>query len=349
MTLETSARWAIIALATIAIFTALRLTADIFAPLVLGLVLGVVLSPISTWVERLGAPKTVSALAVLLFSLVVLAGIVLFLGPVFAKLMNQAPAIWQELRNSIRDFQGVIQGITDASEEVARAIAPEATNDAEETPRVPSLTDALFAAPAVAAQLLIFIGTLFFFVLSREEIYAFISDRLTAAHDLMSLRLDEADRLVSRYFLTIAVINTFFGGFVALAMWIIGMPSPLMWGVIATLLNFILYLGPAFVAVCLAVAGVVVFDGLAVIFPAAIFVGLNLVEGQFVTPMLVGRHMSVNPLLVFLSLVFWLWLWGPLGGFIAIPILIWCLGITGQLGHPEPDPRLREWTGMGAP
>ncbi len=84
MTLETSARWAIIALATIAIFTALRLTADIFAPLVLGLVLGVVLSPISTWAERRGAPKTVSALAVLLFSLVVLAGIVLFLGPVFA-------------------------------------------------------------------------------------------------------------------------------------------------------------------------------------------------------------------------------------------------------------------------
>ncbi len=263
--------------------------------------------------------------------------------------MNEAPAIWQELRNSIRDFQGVIQGITDASEEVARAIAPEATNDTEETPRVPSLTAALFAAPAVAAQLLIFIGTLFFFVLSREEIYAFISDRLAAAHDLMSMRLDEADRLVSRYFLTIAVINTFFGGFVALAMWIIGMPSPLMWGVIATLLNFILYLGPAFVAVCLAVAGVVVFDGVAVIFPAAIFVGLNLIEGQFVTPMLVGRHMSVNPLLVFLSLVFWLWLWGPLGGFIAIPILIWCLAITGQLGHPEPDPRLREWTGMGAP
>jgi predicted PurR-regulated permease PerM len=54
-------------------------------------------------------------------------------------------------------------------------------------------------------------------------------------------------------------------------------------------------------------------------------------------------------LLVFLSLVFWLWLWGPLGGFIAIPLLIWGLAIAGQLGHPEPDPRLRQWTGLGNP
>ena len=337
-------------LAAIAVFTALRLTGDIFAPLALGLVLGVVLSPISVGLERIGTPKVISALAVLAFSLIVLTGILLFLGPVISKLLVQAPQIWQELRNSIRDFQGVIQGLSDASEEVARAISPDGGGaEPAEAPRVPSLTDALFAAPAFAAQLLIFIGTLFFFVLSRHEIYDFISERLTAAHDVMTMRLDEADRLVSRYFLTIAIINIFFGGFVALAMWTVGMPSPLLWGVVATLMNFILYLGPACVAVALLVAGIVVFDGIAVLLPPLIFVGLNLAEGQFVTPMLVGRHMSVNPLLVFLSLVFWLWLWGPLGGFIAIPLLIWGLAITGQLGHPEPDPRLREWTRIGGP
>jgi predicted PurR-regulated permease PerM len=114
-------------------------------------------------------------------------------------------------------------------------------------------------------------------------------------------------------------------------------------------MNFILYLGPACVAVALLVAGIVVFDGPTVLLPPALFVGLNLLEGQFVTPMLVGRHMSVNPLLVFLSLVFWLWLWGPLGGFIAIPLLIWSLAIAGQLGHPEPHPRLRQWAGLDPP
>ncbi len=347
MTLETSARWAIIMLAAIAVFTALRLTSDIFAPLVLGLVMGVVLSPISSGLERAGTPKVLSALSVLAFSLIVLTAILLFLGPVISKLLAQAPQIWLELRNSIRDFQGIIQGITDAAQEVERAISPE--NEPGAAPRVPSLTDALFAAPAFAAQLLIFIGTLFFFVLSRQEIYAFISDRLTGNHDLMTHRLEEADRLVSRYFLTISVINIFFGCFVATGLWLIGMPSALMWGVIASLMNFILYLGPACVAVSLLVAGIVVFDGVSVLLPPSLFIGLNLLEGQFVTPMLVGRHMSVNPLLVFLSLVFWLWLWGPLGGFIAIPLLIWSLAIAGQLGHLEPDPRLRQWAGLDNP
>ncbi len=344
MDLENSARWALVALAAIAIFTALRLTSDIFAPLALGLVLGVVLSPISTWLKRIGTPKVFSALAVMVFALVVLTGILLFIGPVVSRLLVQAPQIWREILESVREFQGVIQGISDASEEVAKVIGSENTGEVAEPARVPSLTDALFAAPAFAAQLLIFVGTLFFFVLSREEIYEWITDRLTGGHDIMELRLEEADRLVSRYFLTISIINIFFGCAVATAMWAIGMPSPLLWGVVATLMNFILYLGPAVVAFTLFVAGVVVFDGPATLLPAAAFVALNITEGQFVTPMLVGRHMSVNPLLVFLSLVFWLWLWGPLGGFIAIPLLIWGLAITGQLRHPEADPRLRRWT-----
>ncbi len=349
MQLEISARWALVTLAFIAVFTALRLTADIFAPLALGLVLGVVLSPISTWLSRIGTPRVVGALAVMVFALVVLAGILLFIGPIVSRLLVQAPQIWREILDSVREFQGVLRGISDASEEVAKAIGSEPNGDAAEPTRVPSLTDALFAAPAFAAQLLIFVGTLFFFVLSREEIYDWITDRLTASHDIMELRLEEADRLVSRYFLTISVINIFFGAAVAAAMALIGMPAPLLWGVVATLMNFILYLGPAVVAFTLFVAGIVVFDGPQVLAPMAAFVALNITEGQFVTPMLVGRHMSVNPLLVFLSLVFWLWLWGPLGGVIAIPILIWCLAITGQLGQPETDLRLRRWTGRQRP
>ncbi len=349
MLLEKSARWALVTLAAIAVFTALRLSGDVFAPLALGLVLGIVLSPISTGLERLGAPKALCALAVLIFALVVLAGILLFIGPVISRLLVQAPQIWREILDSIRTFQGVIQGISDASEEVARVIGTENTNETAEATRVPSLTDALIAAPAFAAQLLVFVGTLFFFVLSREEIYDWITNRLTGAQDIMEMRLEEADRLVSRYFLTISVINIFFGGAVATAMWLIGMPSPLLWGVIATLMNFILYLGPAVMVFMLFVAGIVVFDGPTTLLPSLAFLALNITEGQFVTPMLVGRHMSVNPLLVFLSLVFWLWLWGPVGGFIAIPILIWVLAITGQLGHPETHPTLRQWTGLRRP
>lgn len=338
MPLQTAARWALILLATIAGFVALQLAEDVFAPLTLGLVIGVVLSPISHFLERRGAPSWLSALAVMTVSLLVLAGILVFLGPVISRLFTQAPQIWLELRESFRSLQDMLGVISSASEEVARAISPDgSTASNEESPRVPSVTDAIFVAPAFAAQLLIFIGTLFFFVMSQDEIYDWIEEQVDGAGGgEIGRRLKEADRMVSRYFLAIAVINCAFGGCVAAALALIDMPQPVLWGVIATLMNFILYLGPATVAVMLAVAGVVVFDGLASLLPPVIFVALNLTEGQFVTPALIGRRMSVNPLLVFLSLVFWLWLWGPLGGFIAIPILLWALAFTGKLPHPGP-------------
>ena len=137
-----------------------------------------------------------------------------------------------------------------------------------------------------------------------------------------------AERRVSLYFLTILVINAIFGIVVAGAMAVVGMPWPLTWGIVAFLLNFILYLGPVVVAGCLVVAGSLNFAGLEAFLPAAVYVGLNAVEGQFVTPSLVGRSLHVNPLLVFLSLVLWLWLWGPLGGFVAIPLLVWLIAVT---------------------
>ena len=94
--------------------------------------------------------------------------------------------------------------------------------------------------------------------------------------------------------------------------------------------------GPALVAAALLLAGLLSFDGLAGLAPAALFVSMNAIEGQFVTPALVGRHMHVNPLLVFLSLVFWLWLWGPIGGIVAIPVLVWTLYLLGRLDW-EPE------------
>ena len=133
---------------------------------------------------------------------------------------------------------------------------------------------------------------------------------------------------MSRYFLTILLINAAFGVIVAGAMAIVGMPWPMTWGIVAFLLNFILYLGPIFMAGCLVVAGSMTFTGPEAFLPATVYVALNATEGQFVTPSLVGRSLHVNPLLVFLSLVLWLWLWGPLGGFVAIPLLIWLIAVT---------------------
>jgi predicted PurR-regulated permease PerM len=82
------------------------------------------------------------------------------------------------------------------------------------------------------------------------------------------------------------------------------------------------------VAVALTLTGIAVFDGTAALLPPLVFIGCNLIESQFVTPSFVGRQVSVSPLMVFLALVFWLWLWGPIGGFIAIPLLLWVMAMT---------------------
>ncbi len=112
----------------------------------------------------------------------------------------------------------------------------------------------------------------------------------------------------------------------------IGLPAPYIWGMVAGLMNFILYIGPATVAASLLVAGALAFDGPMTVIPSLAFLCINGIEAQFVTPTLVGKHMHVNPLLVFLSLVLWLWLWGPLGGIVAIPILLYVLAIVSGFG-----------------
>ncbi len=334
-------RASVVFLAVVALFFVLDVAEEVFAPLTLALVLGLVLSPLSSLLRRLRVPDAVNALVSLATALAVLFVIGLLLEPSISRIAERAPLIWTELRLALADAQQILSGIDRLQDDVADALGRTPQDRGAGGgggPEIPSMTDALLLAPSIAAQVLIFIGTLFFFLLTREEIYLWLA-RMTP---LSRAQLREVERVVSRYFLTITVINAGFGVCVAIGLALIGLPSPVLWGVIAAGANFVLYLGPAVVALSLAVTGVIVFDGPAVLLPPAVFVGLNLAEGQFVTPALVGRRMAVNPLLVFVSLVFMLWLWGPTGGIIAIPVLICALALDTRLraawGRRPPPP-----------
>jgi len=183
---------------------------------------------------------------------------------------------------------------------------------------VPGIFDALALAPSVAAALLVFAGAFYFFLLSRAALYARVEGSVLPWDREM---LERAEMRVSRYFLTITLINATFGTLIWLVMTLVGLPQPALWGLAAFLFNFILYLGPAALAVAFLVAGLLAFNGAMSVVPAVLYVSMNMTEGQFVTPALVGRQMAVNPLLIFVSLVFWLWLWGPIGGIVAIPVI----------------------------
>lgn len=334
-------RWALYLIAIVVVVTALDLLEDIVAPLTLALVVGIVLAPLADMLERIGVPPAVTALLSLVFALTGVAALVLLVQPFVGDLLTRGSSFWFEARDTIRSMQSILTGLTEVTKEVTEAIAPGDTPaqgaDMAEQVELPTVTDALLYAPAFAAQTLVFAGSLFFFLLSRHQLYQW-GAKLPGPVSVEGLQ--KAEYRVSRYFIAVTTINAVFGVLVAAALMAIGMPSAWLWGLCAFLMNFILYLGPLITAGVLIVAGMMVFDGAMSFAPAAIYVTLNMCEGQFVTPTVLGRHMRVNPLLLFLSLIFWLWLWGPIGGFVAIPLIVWAMAVHQERhhGHEQVDP-----------
>ncbi|WP_460273610.1 AI-2E family transporter [Celeribacter sp. ULVN23_4] len=334
MTRSAQRHWALIILTFIAVIAALDLSQALLAPFTLAFVCAVVLSPVSALWKRLKVPPTLGALLSFCIVLTILAALIILTEPLVEQAYSQIPSIKYELKEGVSHLRHMFRGISEVTKEVQDTISSEAgAEDAAQSVSLPSLGDALFAAPSLIAQVLLFAGALFFILLARDTVYEGISKLHARAPSLVCLR--GADARVSRYFLTITIINTCFGTIVAGAFAALGLPGAMLWGVVAALMNFIVYIGPAMVAVSLVVAGFMAFEGAASFAPAAIFIALNTLEGQFVTPTLVGRHMEVNPLLVFLSLCFWLWLWGPVGGFVAIPLLVWGLAVFNGFGEDE--------------
>ncbi|MEJ6389473.1 AI-2E family transporter [Gymnodinialimonas ulvae] len=324
------------ALATIA---AMDFGQSILAPVLSAVVIGVVLSPLTDWMVNRGFHTAAAAFAVLSMFLLAAITLVVLLEPTLSHAIRQAPVIWFEFESLVALARNALDGMRDLQDTVADALVEEAqsSNGAEEGATaqddlpIPNLLDALSYGPAVFSAFLVFVGTLYFFLASRTELYA----HMAAAFESIDVRrLQAAEHRVSRYLLTVTLINAGFGACVTFALMAIGMPQTDLWGLATFLLNYMLYLGPGLVALALIVVGMVTFDGAFSFLPDAIFLALNMVEAQFATPTLVRQHMSLNPLLVFLSLVGWLWLWGPVGGLVAIPVLVWALYMMGASDRP---------------
>ncbi|MBP0483176.1 AI-2E family transporter [Sagittula salina] len=311
---------ALMVMALIAGVAALKLAATLAAPVLLGLVVGVVLAPVVNRLRRIGVPRALSASLALILAIVVLILLVSALGPVLSGLMEEIPKIQREIRSWLDDIVSLVRGAESLGREIEESIAQ--GSDEAVKAAVPTLMDALWMAPNFMAQSMIFLGTLFFFVLTGEEIYAHLPARETA--------LKAADRAVSHYFITVTSINAGLGLAVFGVMTLLDLPNAMLWGGAAFILNFVLYLGPVVMMASLLVAGFVNFHGGMVLVPMAVYLGLNMIEAQFVTPSLVGQRLHLNPLLVFLSILFGLWLWGPVGGVVSLPAMVWLLVFSGH-------------------
>jgi predicted PurR-regulated permease PerM len=311
-------RACLITLTFIAVVAAAKEAQNLFAPATFALVLGVVMSPVASRLESLGVPRTVSAASALIVGAVVIFLLIVALGPLLSALIDQVPRIQQQFRGWMNELTFMLRSIGGINFDVERTISEGGENAVEEA--IPSVAEALWLAPNLFGQLLIFAGTLFFFLMTRDDIYSAIPQYRVA--------LKQADRAVSHYFVTITLINLGLGASLFGVLILIGLPNPMLWGAAAFLANFVLYLGPLAIVFSLLLAGLLTFNSAYALVAPASFLMLNALEAQFVTPALVGKQLKVNPLVVFLSIVFGLWLWGPLGGIVALPVVVWVYALV---------------------
>jgi len=327
-----SSQLAMILVGVVALVAALQYGKLVLEPLTLGIVLGFMFGPVATRMERHGIPEPIAALVIVFIFLIVLAIFAVALAAPLSFWIGKLPQIWKQLQfhlsqlkeplNTIRHMREQLRGATGGSN---------VTVNVDEGLPVGSVME---LAPAVVAQILVFFASLYFFVATRHAtrkaiLTLFLKRRLRwrAAHIFR-----DVEHLVSRYLLSITAINFCMGIAVALALWLIGVPQAAMWGALAGLLNFVIYVGPALMAIILLGVGIVTYDTfLAGLLPPAVFLLLHLTESQFVTPTVLGRTLTMNPFIIFLALAFWIWIWGRIGGFIAIPALLIIYAITSNV------------------
>ncbi|MEO0852008.1 MAG: AI-2E family transporter [Cyanobacteria bacterium J06648_11] len=300
------------------------------APLAAGLVFGIVLGPIAKQLKRFGVSPVFSSLIFVAAFISGIAALFYFIAQPLEEWSTRIPEIgdkfsreWAELQRPIEQLKQVEQKV----DNVAVAVTPGQPSNPIEVvvKRQGIVTDLLNSAPDVIARVIIFFVSIYFFIATyTRTVRLFVSAFPQRASQMNAARrIRGAERALSRYVFTISLINVGLGLCVAVAMYAVGLPEPLLWGVLATIANFVPYLGMIAMTIVIGGVGLISFDQLPVaLLPAALFLLINGIEGQFVTPLLLGRSLTLNPLAVFASSVFLLWLWGPLGAFLAVPLLI---------------------------
>lgn len=307
----------------------------VFLPVTLALVIGTILAPLTNMAARNNVPHAATAAILVLGTIGLLStGIVLLADPV-RDWIGRAPEIGANLREKLSIFDTPLAALNRLRE--AFGAAPTASKtlgfdlNSVVQPALASLTPAL-------GQLLIFFGTLFFFLANRNRLKESIVRFGTAREArLRVIRVWNAvEASLATYIATVTAINAGVGIIVGTACYFIGLPSPWVWGVLAFVLNFVPYIGPATMIVTLLGVGLVSFDSFshALIAPL-LFIGMSTIEGQFVTPTILGARLTLNPLFIFLSIAFWVWLWGPFGALLAVPLLIVIIVLINQFSPKD--------------
>ena len=320
---------------------ALQAGAEFFLPLTAAIVIAIALVPLLEWLERRGLPSALAAfLALATFLAIINAALAIIVVPAtgwFARIPESIPRIQSNLAPLI-DFYSTLQRFVDRTL-TSVASGTEATAQAVAATAPTSVVDYFISsAPSAAIQLFFAVLVIFFFLAGWTRLRKGTIRRRGSFDGAMQTArvIQNVVDATADYLATITMINAILGLAVALLLWALGMPSPFMWGGIVSICNFVPYLGPIVAAVLLGLGGLMTFDavGLALL-PALIFIGVHLVEANLITPLVLGKRLTINPLLILVSLSFWGWVWGTPGALLAVPLLIIFQTVLNAAGKPD--------------
>lgn len=309
----------------LAIFYTLFFASALLLPIIMALFGSILFAPVVRRLKAFRIPAGLGALVIVLGLLALVGGGAYFLSAPAAEWAAIAPQQMRDVGEKLRVLKQPVEDLRKATEEVEE-LTRDKTKLAPVEVKGPALSSQLltgaqnFMIAAVSALVLLY------FLLASEDIFVrkliHVLPRLQDKIKAVQMARD-IESEVSRYLTTITFINIGLGAATAFALYLLGVPNPALWGVMVAVLNYVPYLGPLVALVVLSFVALVTFDevGHALVVPA-VFLFMTTIEGQLLNPMIVGHRLTLNPVMVFVSLLVWGWIWGVLGVLLAVPILV---------------------------
>jgi predicted PurR-regulated permease PerM len=336
----------------IAVVAALYYGREVLIPITLAVLLSFVLSPLVELLRRAWLGRILSVIVAVILALGIILALGTAIGTQVAQLAQNIPQYQTTIEGKITTFRdmtarklsGVISSLThELAPAPHPAPPPAAKSQAPQEKPVPVVvTEPSLSALQIGERVLspilnplatagIILVVTIFTLLQKEDLRD-RGIRLFGSSDLerTTAALNDAGRRLSRYFLTQLGLNTSFGVIVAIGLYFIGVPNPVLWGVLGALLRFIPYIGSWIAAALpIALAAAVAPGWYMVIWTAALYVVTEVVMGQAVEPLVYGHSTGLSPLAVIVAAIFWTWIWGPIGLIISTPLTL-CLVLVGR-------------------
>ena len=295
-------------------------------PILCAVVVGMTIGPLIGLAERRGIPAWVQAAAIVVALIAVFNLAMVTLAKPVSDQMARVPEVGVAIKEKLQVLDGPIAALRELQTVFGLDTAADSLQVAPTRLIEGMVTVVTPAAVQFLVQVVLFFGTLFFFITGRTAFRRqAVTWFTTREARLRALKiLNDIEENLSSYLLVVTAINLALGIVTAVAAYLMGLPAPLLWGALAFGLNYIPYVGPAIMYGLLFIIGLLTYPTLlGALLPPGVFVLITLIEGQILAPAIVGRRvLNVSPLAVFLSIAFWAWLWGPVGAFLATPILI---------------------------